>query len=125
MKFITDLITLTLVETLCYYDYPRLFTAKNEHGNLYLVQNADERELGDLNYVDDFLAVPVSTNRLEKIKAGTIDLHDAFKLAEGGRGIWIEHPWGEKSPNKHVETAREVILADLEDDLFTKPGVTL
>ena len=125
MIFKTDLITLSHVETFHYYDFPRLFSARDEQGNLYLVNNIDLRELGDLNYIDDFLAVPVSEDRLKQIAAGEIDLHDAFRLAEGGRGIWFEHPWGEESPNKHVETAREVILAELEEDLFVKPGVTL
>jgi hypothetical protein len=133
--FETNLLTVVVDKVYSYHDVPRLFTAKqvtpaDKAGNLWLVLWADEHDLGgedegglggdNLRGQDDWLAVPISDERLSLVEAGKIDLHDAFRKAEGGEGVYVECPWP-----KGADKAKRVVLADLDPDLFHTPGVSL
>ena len=74
---ISDLGSLEIIEIYDYYDQPILFACKNTAGHLYLVVAADEDEQHET-----WLYVRVSTERLNLIRSGTIDLHDAFADSE-------------------------------------------
>ena len=67
------------VETYAYYDQPVLFSCKNAAGHLYLVVAADEND-----YHETWLYAGVSKERLNLIRSGAIDLHDAFADPEDG-----------------------------------------
>lgn len=130
--FDTDILAIEVDKVYFYHDVPRLFTAKDAAGKCWLVLWADEHELDDKGRKieneseessggqDDWLAVPITDERLAKVEAGEIDLRDAFRHAEGGRGVYAECPWP-----KGVDTAKWVILADLDPNLFHMPGVKL
>ena len=74
---ISDLGSLEIIEIYDYYDQPILFACKNAAGHLYLVVAADEND-----HYETWLYVRVSAERLNLIRSGTIDLHDAFADSE-------------------------------------------
>ena len=76
---ITGLGRLEIVETYVYYDQPLLFSCKSAADHLYLVVAADEDEQHET-----WLYVRVSVERLNLIRSGAIDLHDAFAKPEDG-----------------------------------------
>ena len=76
---ITGLGRLEIVETYVYYDQPVLFSCKSLAGHLYLAVAADENEEHET-----WLYVGVSAKRLNRIRSGAIDLHDAFAKPEDG-----------------------------------------
>ena len=75
---------LEIVETYAYYDQPVLFSCKNAKGHLYLVVAADEN-----NQYETWLYAKVSVERLNLVRSGAIDLHDAFADPEGGRLLQV------------------------------------
>ena len=76
---ISTLGRLEILETFEYYDQPVLFSCKNAAGHLYLVVAADENEQNET-----WLYAGVSEERLNLIRSGAIDLHDAFADPEDG-----------------------------------------
>ena len=70
---------LEILETFEYYDQPVLFSCKNAAGHLYLVVAADENDRHET-----WLYAGVSEVRLNLIRSGAIDLHDAFADPENG-----------------------------------------
>lgn len=70
---------LEILETFEYYDQPVLFSCQNAAGHLYLVVAADENDRHDT-----WLYAGVSEERLNLIRSGAIDLHDAFADPEDG-----------------------------------------
>ncbi len=62
-----------------YYDQPVLFSCKDSAGPFYLVMAAD----GNDQY-ETWLYTKVSIGRLNLVRSGAIDLHDAFADPEGG-----------------------------------------
>lgn len=62
-----------------YHDGPRLFTARNLLGHLYLVEWAAENELGDI-----WLLVPLSRARYQEIISAGIEFRDAYLKSETG-----------------------------------------
>jgi hypothetical protein len=70
---------LGLVEVYEYYDGPRLFACRSAAGQLYLAVWIDEDEA-----TETWLYAALSPQRLEQIRGGAIDLHDAFRYAENG-----------------------------------------
>ena len=75
---------LEIVETYAYYDQPVLFSCKNSEGALYLVVAADENAQYEI-----WLYAGVSAERLNLIRSGTIDLHDAFANSENRRLLQV------------------------------------
>ena len=76
---ITGLGRLEIVETYVYYDQPVLFSCKNAAGHFYLGVATDKND-----EYETWLYVRVSVERLNLIRSGVIDLHDAFAEPEDG-----------------------------------------
>lgn len=116
VPFQSDLLgPLELVETLSYYDFPRLFTVRDASGALHLALWADDMD----ERGDEWMVVPVSPDRLGVIRVGWISLYCAFRYAEGGRCVWIKHPDGGEPVSAWVQ------LDEVERDLFHADGVRL
>ena len=84
---------LEIVEVYDYYDQPILFSCKNAAGHLYLVVAADENDQHEI-----WLYAGVSTERLNLIRSGAIDLHDAFAKPEGGFLLQATVPYEDQIP---------------------------
>lgn len=70
---------LTYVRTLIYFDGPQLFVAEDRIGTNYLCLIADE-----IDDVDQFLCMPLSSSRLREIEQGNLELRAAFLEPEIG-----------------------------------------
>ena len=70
-------LSLKVREMLLWHDTPQLFTAKDKIGGLYVCLAVEEKD-GQ----SQFLAVAVSTNRLQELKTGKIDLYTVFAFPE-------------------------------------------
>jgi len=69
-------------EILIFNDEPQLFLAKDQVGLKYLcLAIKPENE-----YLPEYIAVPVSNNKLDALKAKKIDLRSAFQESE--IGVW-------------------------------------
>ena len=80
----SELGSLEIIEIYDYYDQPILFACKNAAGHLHLVVAADEND-----HYETWFYVRVSAERLNLIRSGTIDLHDAFADAENGHLLQV------------------------------------
>ncbi len=87
---IPELGKLEIVEVYEYYDQPVLYACKNAAGHFYLVVAAAE----DAQFLT-WLCVAVSTERLNLIRSGKIDLHDAFADSENSHAIQVKVPYEE------------------------------
>lgn len=65
------------IEVFVYHDRPLLFSAQDILGHKYLAVLTDEEDT-----FEDWIYVAVSQSRLEMIRSGGIDLHDAFGKPE-------------------------------------------
>ena len=74
---ITGLGKLEIVETYVYYDQPVLFSCKSAAGHLYLGVAADKNDENET-----WLYVGISAERLNLVRSGAIDLHNAFAKPE-------------------------------------------
>ena len=83
---------LEIVEIYEYYDQPVLFSCKNAAGHLYLVVAADEND-----QYETWLYAGVSTERLNLIRSGGIDLHDAFADPEDGCILQVKFPYSDQT----------------------------
>ena len=81
---------LEIVEIYEYYDQPVLYSCKNASGHFYLVVAAAE----DAQFLT-WLCVAASTERLNLIRSGKIDLHDAFVDSENPYAIQVRVPYEE------------------------------
>lgn len=84
---------LEIVEVYIYYDQPVLFSCKNAAGHLYLVLAADEND-----QYETWLYAAVSVERLNHIRSGAIDLHDAFADTEDGFLLQVIAPYDDQIP---------------------------
>ena len=89
---IPELGKLEIVEVYEYYDQPLLYSCKNASGHFYLVVAAAE----DAKFLT-WLCVAVSTERLNLIRSGKIDLHDAFADSENPYAIQVRVPYEEET----------------------------
>ena len=87
---IPELGKLEIVEVYEYYDQPVLYSCKNAAGHFYLVVAAAE----DAQFLT-WLCVAVSIERLNLIRSGKIDLHDAFADSENPYAIQVRVPYKE------------------------------
>jgi len=87
---IPELGKLEIVEVYEYYDQPVLYACKNAAGHFYLVVAAAEND----QYLT-WLCTAVSTERLNLIRSGGIDLHDAFADSENPYTIQVRVPYEE------------------------------
>ena len=116
---------LKIVETYVYYDQPVLFSCKNAAGHLYLVVAADEND-----QYDTWLYAGVSPERLNHIRSGAIDLHDAFADPEDGSLFQVIAPYDDQTPLQIESIQPDQISEDMLPvpgerlDLKTKPQMT-
>jgi hypothetical protein len=73
------LVNLEIIEIYEYYDFPCLFSCQNASGQIFLAVWIDETPNHKI-----WLYSPMSKSRLKDIRAGNIDLYDAFKQSEDG-----------------------------------------
>ena len=107
---------LKIVETYVYYDQPVLFSCKSAAGHLYFVVAADEND-----QYDTWLYAGVSLERLNHIRSGTIDLHDAFADPEEGFLFQVIAPYDNQSPLQIDPVQPDKI----SEDLLPMPGECL
>ena len=113
---ISTLGRLEILETFEYYDQPVLFSCKNAVGHLYLVVAADENEQNET-----WLYAGVSEERLNLIRSGAIDLHDAFADPEDGYVLQAIVPYDNQTG---IQT--DFIPPDqVPEDMFPVPGERL
>ena len=99
---IPELGKLEIVEVYEYYDQPILYSCKNASEHFYLVVAAAE----DDQFLT-WLCVAVSRERLNLIRSGTIDLHDAFADSENPYAIQVRVPYEE-----HASVQRYFVQAN-------------
>ena len=107
---------LEIVETYAYYDQPVLFSCKNAAGHLYLVVAADEND-----QYDTWFYAGVSTERLNHIRSGAIDLHDAFADPEDGFLFQAVAPYNDQNP-LWIEPVQP---SQISEDMFPISGERL
>ena len=113
---ITGLGRLEIVETYVYYDQPVLFSCKSAAGHLYLAVAADKNDEHET-----WLYVGVSTERLNLIRSGTIDLHDAFADPEDSFLLQEIIPYDDQT-----QPRMEPIEPDqISEDMLPTPGECL
>ena len=113
---IPELGKLEIVEVYEYYDQPVLYSCKNASGHFYLVVAAAE----DDQFLT-WLCVAVSTERLNLIRTGKIDLHDAFADSENPYAIQVRVPYEE-----HASVQTDFIQSNqIPEHMLPMPGECL
>jgi len=107
---------LKIVETYVYYDQPVLFSCRNAAGHLYLVVAADEND-----QYETWLYAGVSVERLDRIRSGEIDLHDAFADPEDSFLFEAVVPYEDQSPLR-IEPVQP---NQISEDMLPVPGERL
>ena len=107
---------LQIVETYAYYDQPVLFSCKDVARNLYLAVAADENDQHET-----WLYARVSSERLNHIRSGAIDLHDAFADTEDGHLLQVKFPYA--SPT--VPQSESIKANQVSEDMLPIPGECL
>ena len=107
---------LEILETFEYYDQPVLFSCKNAAGHLYLVVAADET-----NENETWLYAGVSEERLNLIRSGAIDLHDAFADPEDGFLVQAIVTYDDQSEIQ----IDSIPPNQISNDMFPEPGERL
>ena len=113
---IPELGKLEIVEVYEYYDQPVLYSCKNASEHFYLVVAADEND----KYVT-WLCVAVSTERLNLIRSGKIDLHDAFADSENPYTIQVRVPYDEHA-SLQIDWTQS---SQISEDMLPMPGERL
>ena len=113
---IPELGKLEIVEVYEYYDQPVLYSCRNASGHLYLVVAADEND----KYVT-WLSVAVSTERLNLIRSGKIDLYTAFADSENPYAIQVRVPYDKRASHQIDFTQSNQI----SEDMLPIPGECL
>ena len=105
-----------VVEEFVFYDQPLLFTGKNPKGQIFFVNAVDE---SDTHHT--WMLVEISPERLDKVRTGEIDIHDAFAESETGTVIIATMALYdyEPRPPKVVKTDQIPI------DYLASPGIGL
>ena len=113
---IPELGKLEIIEVYEYYDQPVLYSCKNASGHFYLVVAAAE----DAQFLT-WLCVAASTERLNLIRSGKIDLHDAFADSENPYAIQVKVPYEE-----HASVQTDFIQSNqIPEDMLPIPGECL
>ena len=113
---IPELGKLEIVEVYEYYDQPILYSCKNASEHFYLVVAADEND----KYVT-WLCVAVSIERLNFIRSGKIDLHDAFAYPENPYTIQVRVPYDEHA-SLQIDWTQS---SQISEDMLPMPGERL
>lgn len=107
---------LEIVETYAYYDQPVLFSCKDSEGHRYLVVAADEND-----QYETWLYAKVSLERLNLVRSGAIDLHDAFADPEDDHLFQVRFPY-DTAASPEVES---VEANQVPEDMLPLPGECL
>ena len=107
---------LEIIETYAYYDEPILFSCQNALGHIYLVVAADEND-----QYETWLYARVTIERLNLIRCGKIDLHNAFADSEDGSLLQIGFPYGDQTEPK-IESVQS---NQISEDMLPIPGECL
>jgi hypothetical protein len=111
--------SLKVREMLVWHDTPQLFTAKDKIGGLYVCLAVE-----DNGGQHQFLAVAVSTNRLQELKTGKIDLYTVFaspeletwfRINDFENDTFTIEPFSEKIPESWLPM--EVILIPASENI--------
>ena len=113
---ISDLGRLEIIEIYDYYNQPILFACKNTAGHLHLVVAADEND-----HYETWLYVRVSAERLNLIRSGTIDLHDAFADSENGHLLQAKFSYN----NPTLPQIEHLESNQIPEDILPTPGERL
>ena len=113
---ISELGRLEIIEIYDYYDQPILFACKNAAGYLHLVVAADEDDQHET-----WLYVEVSVERLNLIRSGTIDLHDAFADSENGHLLQVKFFYN----NSTLPQIEHLESNQIPGDMLPMPGERL
>lgn len=107
---------LEIVEIYVYYDQPVLFSCKSAAGHLYLVVAADEND-----QYETWMYAGVSEERLNLIRSGAIDLHDAFAEPESGFLVQAIVPYDDQTQvlTSHIQADQ------ISKDMLPVPGESL
>lgn len=115
----TFLGSLAIDEVYQYYDGPKLFSCSNNVGQGFLCFWLGE--VDEPCFADEWLYVPISKTRLNKVKTGKIDLRDACLGAEDGY-VWIVRVTTELT---QTDTVKSREASSLEDDNLPVIGTAL
>ena len=102
------------VEVFVYHDRPLLFSAQDVLGHKYLAVLTDEEDT-----FEDWIYIAVSQSRLEMIRSGGIDLHDAFGKPENNIVFKIRNNFDGD------EEITPVFAINLPVELLPKKGTAL
>ena len=116
IRNISELGRLEIIEIYDYYDQPILFACKNPAGHLHLVVAADEND-----HYETWLYVRVSAERLNLIRSGTIDLHDAFADSENGHLLQVKFSYN----NPTLPQVQHLEANQIPEDMLPTPGECL
>jgi hypothetical protein len=100
-----------IVEVYVYFDRPLLFTCKDTFGHLFLAVLIDVD-----NGLEKWLYTEISDKRLQYIRSGGIDLHDAFAMSEAGYCFLLTN-----HPDKESEITL-ISSKDIPEDWLPLPG---
>ncbi len=81
MAAVETTLQLTVDKILIYYDLPQLFIAKDQVDGKYVCMNVDSE-----NEYPKYISIRVSTNKLNELILGKMDLRTAFQSSE--TGVW-------------------------------------
>lgn len=109
-------LNLEVSETLIWHDGPQLFVAIDSIGGLYLCLAAGD----GYDEVPQYIAVAISSVRLQALKAGKIDLYSIFKKPELNNWLGVD-----LTNNNHLTACTYDVLEGLPDYLLPEPGVLL
>ena len=113
---ITGLGRLEIVETYVYYDQPILFSCKSAADHLYLAVATDKND-----EYETWLYVGVSVERLNLIRSGAIDLHDAFAYPESDCVFQVRFPYD----NPALPQVESIKANQVPKDMLPTPGESL
>ena len=113
---ITGLGKLEIVETYVYYDQPVLFSCKSAAGHLYLGVAADKND-----EYETWLYVEISAERLNLVRSGAIDLHNAFAEPEDSFLLQEIVPYDDQTQPR-METFQP---DQISEDMLPTPGECL
>ena len=116
IRNISELGKLEITEIYDYYDQPILFACKNAAGHLHLVVAADEND-----HYETWFYVRVSAERLNLIRSGTIDLHDAFADSENGHLLQVKFFYN----NRTLPQIEHLESNQIPEDMLPTPGECL
>lgn len=98
-----------------YYDRPCLFSCRDRVGQDYLALWVDESDDAEV-----WLYVAVSPSRLDALKAGDVELRNAFLLSEAGTVLVVK-----ESRDSQPRSIESITATEIPPEWLPKPGESL